>query len=104
MRQLHDSVINPTNGPIIDLQHYLDRVFLMPASPSGKSEAVVTGKLTNVLKNGEQVTVDFATWVVMSHEHGGSEDMKVELLRVFSDSSVLMARIGEMMAQGQGLN
>jgi hypothetical protein len=100
MRQLHDSMINPSAGPIVDLQHYLDRFFLMASPPEGKTEAVFTGKLTSVLKTGDEVTTDFATWLVMSPSQEGSEDLKVELLRVLSDTGELMAKIGAMMPQG----
>lgn len=104
MRQLHVMMIDPERGPVINLQHYLDRFFLMPNQPEGKTEIIFTGLLTSVLKTGEEVTTDFATYIIMSPsaEHGG--DLKVELLRVFSDTSVLMAKIGEIMAQGGAKN
>ncbi|EXJ53538.1 uncharacterized protein A1O5_13209 [Cladophialophora psammophila CBS 110553] len=94
LRKLHDDMINRTNGPIVDLQHYLDRVFMMPSPPEGKTETVFTGKLTSILKTGEEVTTDFATWITASEDNAG--ELKVELLRVFSDTSVLMKKIGEM--------
>ncbi|KIX94667.1 uncharacterized protein Z520_09713 [Fonsecaea multimorphosa CBS 102226] len=96
MRKLHDDIIHPINGPVVALQHYLDRVFMMPGSPEGKTETVFTGKLTSVLKSGEEVTTDFATWIVASPNSAG--ELKVELLRVFSDTSELMKKIGDMMA------
>ncbi|EXJ57968.1 hypothetical protein A1O7_05391 [Cladophialophora yegresii CBS 114405] len=99
MRRLHDSMINPSAGPIVDLQHYLDRVFLMPSPPDGKTEVVFTGKLTSVLKTGDEVTTDFATWLVMSPSQDGAGALKVELLRVLSDTGELMAKIGAMMLQ-----
>ncbi|KIW86874.1 uncharacterized protein Z519_12495 [Cladophialophora bantiana CBS 173.52] len=95
LRKLHDDMIHPTNGPVVDLQHYLDRVFMMPSPPEGKTETVFTGKLTSILKTGEEVTTDFATWITASEDNAG--ELKVELLRVFSDTSVLMKKIGEMM-------
>jgi hypothetical protein len=105
MRQLHDSMIHPVSGPIVNLQHYLDRAFLMPSPTGGKSEVVFTGKLTSVLKGGEEVTTDFATWIVMSPGADGAggegeQESKVELLRVFSDTSALTAKIGGLFAKG----
>ncbi|ETI27370.1 hypothetical protein G647_09560 [Cladophialophora carrionii CBS 160.54] len=99
MRRLHDSMINPSDGPVVDLQHYLDRIFLMPSPPEGKTEVVFTGKLTSVLKTGDEVTTDFATWLVLSTSHDAAGELKVELLRVLSDTGELMAKIGAMMVQ-----
>ncbi|OQV01492.1 hypothetical protein CLAIMM_06843 isoform 2 [Cladophialophora immunda] len=96
MRRLHDDMIHPANGPIVGLQHYLDRIFMLPTAPEGKMETVFTGKLTSTLKSGEEVTTDFATWIVACPDNAG--EPKVELLRVFSDTSELMKKIGEMMA------
>ncbi|KIW80879.1 hypothetical protein Z517_03902 [Fonsecaea pedrosoi CBS 271.37] len=96
MRKLHDDMIHSNNGPIVSLQHYLDRVFPMPGAPDGKTEVVFTGKLTSVLKSGKEVTTDFATWIVARSDNTGV--LKVELLRVFSDTSELLMNIGEMMA------
>ncbi|OAP59760.1 hypothetical protein AYL99_04762 [Fonsecaea erecta] len=97
MKRLHDDMVHPINGPIVALQHYLDRVFMLAGPPEGeKTEFVSTGKLTSVLKSGEEVTSDYATWIVASPDASG--ELKVELLRVFSDTSELMKKIGAMMA------
>ncbi|KAJ9609376.1 hypothetical protein H2200_005703 [Cladophialophora chaetospira] len=101
MRQLHDAMVSPTAGPIVDLQHYLDRFFLMPSPPEGKTEAVFTGKLTSVLKNGQEATTEFATWLVLSPAQQDSEVLKIELLRVLSDTSELMVKMGSMYAAGE---
>lgn len=99
LRKLHDDMIHPDHGPVVSLQHYLDRVFLMPNPPAGKTEAVFTGKLTNVLKTGQEVTTDFATWIVLSSDEQGT--LKTELLRVFSDTSVLMSAMGKMAEEAE---
>ena len=97
LKQLHDSFIDPQKGPLVDLQHFLDKVYLLPASEDGKTEAVFTGKLDNHLRNGETVTTDFATRLIMSEKDGV---LKTDHLRVYSDTSALYAAIGKMMAQG----
>ena len=99
LNQLHNSMIDPVKGPVVDLQHFLDRIFVMPGGTDTKAEVCFTGTLTNVLVNGQRITTDFATWVTMSKSE--SEDaLRAEYLRVFSDTSVLMRGIVTVLTQG----
>ncbi|KAL2417867.1 hypothetical protein ABEF95_003838 [Exophiala dermatitidis] len=150
IKKLHDTMLNPRTGPVVKLQHFCDKVFLMPgrvdSSPpasasasasasvpediqqgadhhrqtdkSHKTEAIFTGKLTSTLITGEEITTDFATWIVLSPAtslddtnaektggEGGSKrdadaepelSLRVEYLRVFSDTCALTAAIAAM--------
>ncbi|KIX02200.1 uncharacterized protein Z518_08139 [Rhinocladiella mackenziei CBS 650.93] len=104
MKSLHDNLIHPQNGPLVDLQHYLDRVFLMPGNTGGKTEVVFTGKLDNFLANGEKVTTDFATWVILSESQEVKGALRADLVRVFSDCSALFGAIEKMMSATNGAN
>lgn len=95
LRKLHDDMINPEKGPIVNLQHYLDRVYIMPGGTDGKTEAIFTGKLTNHLLNGKSVTTDFATRMVLVEVDG---ELKAEFLRIYSDTSALFAEITSMLS------
>ncbi|KEF57028.1 uncharacterized protein A1O9_07218 [Exophiala aquamarina CBS 119918] len=93
LKKIHDDMINPTNGPVINLQHYLDRVYIMPGSMDGKTEAVFNGKLTSHLLNGKSVTTDFATRLILVDVNG---ELKAELVRIYSDTSALMSEMVRM--------
>ena len=95
LKEIHDVLINPQRGPIINLQHYLDRVYIMPGNVEGKTEAVFTGLLTNHLLNGQSVTTDFATRMVLVEVDG---ELKAELLRIYSDTSALTTELAAMLA------
>ena len=98
LMQLHSDMINGTSGPVIDLQHYVDRFFFNEKrGTNDKPEFIFTGKLTNVLKNGQRITTDFASFAILTKAEDGSDDeFKVEYFRVFSDTSELMAAIEKM--------
>ncbi|KAL2417889.1 hypothetical protein ABEF95_005277 [Exophiala dermatitidis] len=140
IKKLHDDMLNPRTGPVVKLQHFCDRVFLTPgrvdssvgsADGSGsvpediekqeqqqgsdhyKTEAVFTGKLTSTLITGQEITTDFATWIVLSPTSSGAPvslektgddveerrvepELRVEYLKVFSDTCALTAAIAGM--------
>ncbi|EHY54425.1 hypothetical protein HRR83_007992 [Exophiala dermatitidis] len=148
IKKLHDTMLNPRTGPVVKLQHFCDKVFLMPGrvdslppasasasasvpkdiqqgadhhsqtDKSHKTEAIFTGKLTSTLITGEEITTDFATWIVLAPAtslddtnaektggEGGSKrdadaepelSLRVEYLRVFSDTCALTAAIAAM--------
>jgi hypothetical protein len=95
LRKLHDDMIHPERGPVVNLQHYLDRVYIMPGGVDGKTEAIFTGLLTNHLLNGKSVTTDFATRMILVQVDG---ELKAEFLRIYSDTSALMAEITSMLS------
>ena len=95
LKQLHHAMINRNSGPVVDLQHYLDR-FFWKENKSGKPEFVFTGKLTNVLKNGQRITTDFASFAILTKAEDGTNTFQAEYWRVFSDTSKLMDAIGKM--------
>ncbi|EXJ93721.1 hypothetical protein A1O1_02114 [Capronia coronata CBS 617.96] len=170
MKKLHDDMVDPQKGPVVHLQHFCDRVFLMPTQrlleneydgidSSGKDkgglatgkeseriavptrglmngndkiEAVYTGKLISVLKTKESITTDFATWIVLSPVVGVSKEvpsacevkgdaavnkenekdidnhskpsygeLRVEYLRVFSDTAALVTAISKVETDGE---
>ena len=95
LKQLHYDMINATSGPVVDLQHYVDR-FFFNENGTNKPEFIFTGKLTNVLKNGQRITIDFATFAILTKAEDGSDAFQAEYMRVFSDNSALMAAIEKM--------
>lgn len=94
LKKIHDVLINPQRGPIVNLQHYLDRVYIMPGNVEGKTEAVFTGMLTNHLLNGKSVTTDFATRLILVEVDG---ELKAELVRIYSDTSALATELASML-------
>jgi hypothetical protein len=101
LRRLHDNMINAEKGPVVDLQHKLDRIFTMPGETEDKTEVMFTGTVTYVLVDGKRITTEFATWMVLSasEEVGGA--LRTEYLRVFSDTSELTTAIGTIMGTGE---
>ena len=95
LKKLHCDMINATSGPVVDLQHYVDRLFVNDSNKD-KPEMIFTGKLTHVLKNGEQITTDSATFVILTKAEDGSDRLQAEYWRVFSDASKLVAAIEAM--------
>ncbi|KAK5311246.1 hypothetical protein LTR93_011782 [Exophiala xenobiotica] len=98
IRDLHDVMINPKAGPVVDIQHYVDRIFLMPYGVSGKMEAIFTGALTNILSSGESITHEYADLVIMSPNDRGA--LKAEHWRVYTNTVELMAAIGKLTPPG----
>lgn len=98
LRKIHDDMVNPTKGPVIDLQHYLDRVYIMPGNVDGKTEAIFNGRLTSYLLNGKSVTTEFATRLVLVEIDG---ELKAELVRIYSDTSALMSEITSILTEAK---
>jgi hypothetical protein len=99
LTKLHDDMINTEEGPVVDLQHYLDRVFVLGGENHEKTEIVFNGTLTNILKDGRRITTDYSSWVVMSKSEENEGELRAEHWRVYSDTSELTEAIGKMLAQ-----
>ena len=94
MKQLHDSMINAEKGPVLNIQHYFDRIYVLPKDDTtAKMEVIYTGTLSNHLLGGQCIVTDYATKVVLSKSQGDNGPFLIEYLRVFSDTSELMAAI-----------
>jgi hypothetical protein len=57
-------------------------------------EAIITGSLTNILSNGESVTHEYSSLVIMSPNDRG--ELKAEYWRVYTNTVELMAAIGKL--------
>jgi hypothetical protein len=99
IKKLHDDMINADNGPVMDLQHYLDRIFVLGGENHETVEIVFTGKLTNVLKGGVSINTDFASWVVISKSEENGGELQVDHLRVYSDTSALTCAMAKISGQ-----
>ena len=96
IKKLHDDMINADRGPVVDLQHYLDRIFVLAGENHETVEVVFTGKLKNVLKDGVSINTEFATWMVMSKSEENGGELQVDHLKVYSDTSALMCAIAKL--------
>jgi hypothetical protein len=95
----HNALVHAERGPLINLQHYVDKIWVRPEPSEGEIEVAYNGKLINVLKTGEEVTTEFFTLLQLSPVADEGDKLKADRLKVYSDTSILMAKIGEMYAQ-----
>ena len=88
-------MVHRTNGPVVDLQHTLERCFVLAggAGQEGKEEVMVNGSIWYRLKNGRRVDCTFSSWMVFSEQEGG---MLADYYEVYLDAHELMTAIGEM--------
>jgi hypothetical protein len=91
-----ESMIHPTKGPVIDLEHTLGKCFVLAGGAGvGKQEIIVNGSLWYKLRNGRKIDADFASNIRFI-EQGKGEDLQAEFYEVYLDATELMAAIKEM--------
>jgi hypothetical protein len=89
IKKLQDDMIIAKSGPVINLQHYVDEVFVLAGGSKDNKEIVFTGKLNNILKNGMEIVTDYASRLTLSADGAGGE-LRADNWSVFSDTSELM--------------
>lgn len=85
--EAHDRIIHPQRGPVVNTNHFVDRLFVLPGSSSEKTEVVLMGLHENVLRDGTTIMMDFASWVIMSPSDDEGRELQAEHWRVFQDQS-----------------
>ena len=98
IKSFRAAMVDPTNGPVVDLQHTLGKCFMLAGSPSDSNtqEVIVNGSIWYRLKNGRKVDCDFSSWMVFSEQDG---QMLADYYEVYLDAFELMTAIGEMNAK-----
>lgn len=100
IQALRDGMIHPENGPVVDLEHTLGKVFVLAGEGEGSGEAksnhelLVNGSIWYLLKNGKKIDADFASYMNFVKQESG--DWQVELYIVYLDSLELVTAIKEM--------
>ena len=96
IKGFRESMVHATNGPVVDLQHTLDKCFVLTGDAGqGKEEVTVNGSIWYRLKNGRKVDCDFSSWMKFSEQEGL---MLADYYEVYLDAHELMTAIGEMNA------
>jgi len=103
IQALRDGMIHAENGPVVDLEHTLGKVFVLAGEGEGSGgkekashELLVNGTIWYLLKNGKKVDADFASYMNFVKQEGG--EWQVELYIVYLDSLELVTAIKEMSA------
>lgn len=95
IRALRDAFIHPTNGPVVDLQHTLEKCFVLAGGAEiGRQELVVNGTIWYELKNGRRVDADFASRMVFVDN--GQGVLQAQFYEVYIDSLELTTAIKQM--------
>ena len=101
IRGFHDALIHPTNGPVVDLEHTLDKCFVLAGDAGkGRQEVIVNGSLWYKLKNGRKIDVDFAS-MVQFVDRGQGDGPLAEFYEVYLDAHELMTAMKEMSEEGK---
>lgn len=104
---LRAGMIHPDNGPVVDLEHTLGKVFVLAGDGAGAGagektgkdgelELLVNGSIWYRLKNGVKIDADFASYMHFVKQGGG--EWQVEFYEVYLDSLELVTAMKEMMA------
>lgn len=92
-----DSMIHPTNGPIVQCTHILDKGYV-PSGPDSEKEIIIKGTVYYELKNGRKVNCPVAS--LGRFVKGEDEEwMQAEYYEVYLDSLELSGAIGEMLKE-----
>ena len=118
IRALRNSLIHPTNGPVIGVQHTFERVYVLFGDDKGdKMNVAMTGRVEYTVRGGKKVEQEFATTfdlvpvdekgaVQVEKERGGEDntkgEWKIEYAKIYSDNAPLMGALGEMPALEEG--
>lgn len=96
IRAFRDAMIHPTNGPIVDLEHTLEKYFVLAGgAEKGKQEVIVKGSLWYKLRNGRKIDLVFASAIRFA-DPGDGKDLQAEFYEVFVDSHEVTTAIQEM--------
>ncbi|KAL4807981.1 hypothetical protein BDV18DRAFT_134075 [Aspergillus unguis] len=99
IRAFRTSIINPKDGPIVDLEHTMGKCFVLPGAPeSGRQEVLVNGTIWYQLKNGVKIEEDYASLGLFVDQ--GDGDYKIEFYEVYVDSLALATALKEL-SQGE---
>lgn len=91
-------MVHHQNGPVVDLEHTLDKCFVLAGgSPEGQFEVIVNGKIWYRLKNGRRVDADFSSWIQFADRGQGGP--QAEFYEVYLDSYELTTAIQEMISK-----
>lgn len=105
---LRSGMIHPDNGPVVDLEHTLGKVFVLAGAGSGgekgveggpgkeELELLVNGSIWYRLENGKKIDADFASYMHFVKQGGG--EWQVEFYQVYLDSLELVTGMKEMMS------
>ena len=98
IKKLRASQIDSQKGPIIDLEHTLDKVFVLAgsdASSKGGEEVLMNGTIWYKIANGKRIDEHWASWAELVPDDSG--EYKIKTYRVYLDSLALTTAIVEMM-------
>jgi len=101
IRAFRDNMINPERGPVVALQHTVDKCWL-PAgatAKSGKVEVIITGNIWYKLKNGRKIGGNFASMVVFEDNEKGRPE--ATLYEVYLDTLEFTNALSELEKEGK---
>jgi hypothetical protein len=90
-------MVNPDNGPVVNLEHNLVKLFVLIESTEApeSQEVIVNGTIWYELKNGTRVEADWASWAVLTDQ--GDGELKISYHKFYVDPSGLSTAIAKMM-------
>lgn len=88
------------DGPVMKVQHHVNSLFMLPNTlQDGKTEVIFHGSIVTHLKNDQQFSTDYASWVKMSPSQAGNGELKADYWKAFIDRSAFAEAIGKMSAE-----
>ena len=99
IKAAREALIHPTNGPVVDLQHDLEKYFVLAgadtADDKGDAEIIMSGSIWYLLRNGVKVPAHWASRAEMAVDPSDGET-RIRFYEVYLDSLPLVTAIGRM--------
>jgi hypothetical protein len=98
IKKLRASQIDAEKGPIVDLEHTLEKVFVLAGSDTtskGGQEVLMSGTIWYQIANGKRIDEHWASWAELAPDASG--EYKVKTYRVYLDSLALTTAIVDMV-------
>ena len=101
VKAARESMVHATKGPIVDLQHDLQKFFVLAGGDldSAEVEIIMTGEIWYLLKNGKKIDRAWASRAQIAKDHQGDGKIRIKHYEVYLDSLPLVNAINEMNAQ-----
>lgn len=101
IKAARESMVHPTKGPIVDLQHDLQKVFVLagtsPSEQPGDAEVIMSGEIWYELKNKKRVDCHWASRIEIGVDPDG--ETRFRFYEVYLDSMPLISAINAMNAE-----
>jgi len=88
IRSMRETTIHPTNGPLVNISHHLEELYLLAGGNDEMTKVVFTGKVEYTLKSGLVVEEDFASKLHVHYERA-LEEYRCDFYKVYIDQQAL---------------